>query len=78
MEITAPASMNITVTLPAIDGTEATERTRAALIKKAILDLKAKLKDNSRDYNGYGFYASLIGMTLLLLGLQNILMKSMH
>lgn len=53
-----PASMNITVTLPAIDGTEATERTRAALIKKAILDLKAKMKDNSRDFNGYGFYAS--------------------
>ena len=54
----APASMNITITLPAIDGTEATERTRAALIKKAILDLKAKMKDNSRDFNGYGFYAS--------------------
>ena len=53
-----PASMNITVTLPAVDGTEATERTRAALIKKAILDLKAKMKDNSRDFNGYGFYAS--------------------
>ena len=53
-----PASMNITVTLPNIDGTEATERMRAALIKKAILDLKAKMKDNSRDFNGYGFYAS--------------------
>lgn len=53
-----PASMNISITLPAADGTEATERVRAATIKKAILDLKAKLKDNSRDYNGYGFYAS--------------------
>lgn len=53
-----PASMNISITLPAIDGTEATERIRAATIKKAILDLKAKLKDNSRDFNGYGFYAS--------------------
>lgn len=54
----APASMNLTITLPAIDGTEATERTRAALIKKAILDLKADMADNSRKYNGYGFYAS--------------------
>ena len=54
----APASMNISITLPAIDGTEATERTRAALIKKAILDLKADMADNSRKYNGYGFYAS--------------------
>ena len=53
-----PASMNISITLPAIDGTEATERVRAATIKKAILDLKARLKDNSRDFNGYGFYAS--------------------
>ena len=53
-----PASMNLSITLPAIDGTEATERMRAALIKKAILDLKADLKDNSRKYNGYGFYAS--------------------
>lgn len=53
-----PAAMNITVTLPADDGTEATSRRRAALIKRAILDLKAKLKDNSRDFNGYGFYAS--------------------
>ena len=54
----APASMNISITLPAVDGTEATERIRASKIKKAILDLKAKLQDNSRDFNGYGFYAS--------------------
>ena len=53
-----PASMNITITLPAPDGTEATERIRASKIKKAILDLKADLKDNQRNYNGYGFYAS--------------------
>lgn len=53
-----PAAMNVTVTLPAADGTEATERVRAAAIKKAILDLKARMADNSRDFNGYGFYAS--------------------
>ena len=53
-----PASMNVSITLPAPDGTEATERVRAAMIKKAILDLKIKMADNSRDYNGYGFYAS--------------------
>ena len=53
-----PAAMNITLTLPAPDGTEATERIRASMIKKAILDLKADLKDNQRTYNGYGFYAS--------------------
>ena len=53
-----PAAMNVTVTLPAADGTEATERIRAAGIKKAILDLKARMADNSRDFNGYGFYAS--------------------
>lgn len=53
-----PASMNIDVNMPAADGTEATERLRAAAIKKAILDLKAKIADNSRDFNGYGFYAS--------------------
>ena len=53
-----PAAMNITITLPAIDGTEATERIRASMIKKAILDLKADLKDNQRKFNGYGFYAS--------------------
>lgn len=49
---------NITVDLPELDGTEATERRRAALLKKAILDLKADLKDNQRKYNGYGFYSS--------------------
>lgn len=54
----APTSMNIDVNMPAADGTEATERLRAAAIKKAILDLKAKIKDNSREFNGYGFYAS--------------------
>lgn len=53
-----PAAMNITITLPAADGTEATERIRASMIKKAILDLKADLKDNQRKFNGYGFYAS--------------------
>ena len=53
-----PASMNRTITLPAPDGTEETERRRAALIKEEILNLQAELKDNSRDYNGYGFYAS--------------------
>lgn len=53
-----PASMNVTITLPAVDGTEATERIRAAKIKEAILNLKADMADNSRKYNGYGFYAS--------------------
>ena len=48
----------VTVTLPVADGTEATERVRAAKIKKAILDLKADMKDNQRKYNGYGFYSS--------------------
>lgn len=48
----------VTVTLPVADGTEATERIRAAKIKKAILDLKADMKDNQRKYNGYGFYSS--------------------
>lgn len=52
------AACTIEVTMPAADGTEATERIRAAKIKKAILDLKADLKDNQRKYNGYGFYAS--------------------
>lgn len=48
----------IEVSMPAADGTEATERIRAAAIKKAILDLKVDMKDNQRKYNGYGFYAS--------------------
>ena len=48
----------IEVSMPAADGTEATERLRAAAIKKAILDLKVDMKDNQRKYNGYGFYAS--------------------
>lgn len=48
----------IKVTMPAQDGTEATERIRASKIKKAILDLKADMKDNQRKYNGYGFYSS--------------------
>ena len=48
----------IEVSMPAADGTEATERLRAAAIRKAILDLKAEIADNSRKYNGYGFYAS--------------------
>lgn len=48
----------IKVTMPAQDGTEATERIRAAKIRKAILDLKADMKDNQRKYNGYGFYSS--------------------
>ena len=52
------AACNITVTLPAADGTEATERIRASKIKKAILDLKADMQDNQRKYNGYNFYAS--------------------
>ena len=48
----------VSVPLPAADGTEATDRRRAALIKKAILDLKADLADNQRKFNGYNFYAS--------------------
>lgn len=52
------AACNITVTLPAADGTEAKERVRASKIKKAILDLKADMQDNQRKYNGYNFYAS--------------------
>lgn len=48
----------IEVEMPAEDGTEATERLRAAAIKKAILDLKIDMGDNQRKYNGYGFYAS--------------------
>ena len=52
------AACNITITLPAADGTEATERIRASKIKKAILDLKADMQDNQRKYNGYNFYAS--------------------
>lgn len=48
----------INISMPAADGTEATERLRAAAIRKAILDLKAEIADNSRKYNGYGFYAS--------------------
>ena len=52
------AAMTINVTLPVADGTEATERIRAAKIKKAILDLKADMEDNQRKYNGYGFYSS--------------------
>lgn len=52
------AACTIEVELPAADGTEATERRRAALIKKAILDLKDDMKDNQRKYNGYNFYSS--------------------
>lgn len=52
------AACNITVTMPAADGTEATERIRAARIRKKILDIKADMKDNQRKYNGYNFYAS--------------------
>lgn len=48
----------INVQMPAADGTEATERIRAAKIKQAILDLKADMADNQRKYNGYGFYSS--------------------
>lgn len=48
----------IEITMPEQDGTEATERIRASKIKKAILDLKADMKDNQRKYNGYGFYSS--------------------
>ena len=52
------AACTIEIEMPAADGTEATERIRAAKIKKAILDLKADMADNQRKYNGYGFYAS--------------------
>lgn len=52
------AACTIEVSMPAADGTEATERIRAAAIKKAILDLKIDMKDNQRKYNGYGFYSS--------------------
>ena len=52
------ADCNINVTMPAADGTEATERIRAAAIKKAIMDLEDDMKDNQRKYNGYGFYGS--------------------
>ena len=52
------SACTIEVTMPESDGTEATERIRAAKIKKAILDLKADMKDNQRKYNGYGFYSS--------------------
>lgn len=52
------ADWNIDVTLPQSDGTEATERLRAAKIKQAILDLKADMADNQRKYNKYGFYSS--------------------
>ena len=48
----------IEVSMPAADGTEATERIRAAALKKAIMDLEDDMKDNQRKYNGYGFYAS--------------------
>lgn len=48
----------INVSMPAQDGTEATERIRAAAVKKAIMDLEDDMKDNQRKYNGYGFYAS--------------------
>lgn len=52
------AACRVEITLPAADGTEATERIRAAKIRQAILDLKADLADNQRKYNGYNFYAS--------------------
>lgn len=52
------AACTIEVSMPAADGTEATERIRAAAIKKAIMDLEDDMKDNQRKYNGYGFYAS--------------------
>lgn len=50
--------MVINITLPAADGTEATERRRAALIKQALLNLKDDMADNQRKYNSYGFYSS--------------------
>lgn len=49
---------NISVPLPAKDETEATERRRASLIKKVILNLKADMSDSQRKYNGYNFYSS--------------------
>ena len=52
------AACEISVVMPAADGTEATERLRAAALKKAIMDLEDDMKDNQRKYNGYGFYAS--------------------
>lgn len=52
------AACNIEVTMPAADGTEATERLRSAAIRKAIMDLEDDMKDNQRKYNGYGFYGS--------------------
>ena len=52
------AACEISVEMPAADGTEATERLRAAALKKAIMDLEDDMKDNQRKYNGYGFYAS--------------------
>lgn len=52
------AALTINVRMPAADGTEATERIRAAKIRQAILDLKADMADNQRKYNGYGFYSS--------------------
>lgn len=52
------SACTIEVEMPAADGTEATERLRAAALKKAILDLKADMADNQRKYNGYGFYSS--------------------
>lgn len=52
------ASNTIAITIPAADGTEATERIRAAKIREAILNLKDDLADNQRKYNGYGFYGS--------------------
>ena len=51
-------SNNVSITLPESDGTEATERIRAAKIREAILNLKDDLGDNQRKYNGYGFYGS--------------------
>lgn len=54
----ANAATTINVKMPAIDGTEATERIRAAALRKAILDLEDDMKDNQRKYNNYGFYAS--------------------
>lgn len=52
------AACTIEVMMPAADGTEATERLRAAAIKKKLLDIEVDLKDNQRKYNGYSFYAS--------------------
>lgn len=54
----ANAATIINVKMPAIDGTEATERIRSAALRKAILDLEDDMKDNQRKYNNYGFYAS--------------------